>query len=577
MRFGVFEVNLRAGELTKRGVRVRLQEQPFRVLAMLLDKPGELITREELREKLWGRTVVDFDHGLNKAINKIREALGDSAENPRFVETVASRGYRFLADVTPIDATVDRLPAHETEAVASLANSRRVELGDVDLPPTKPSLHRASIGVVLALAVVLAASLSWLFYSQSQSSARIRSLAVLPMESLSGDASQDYFTDGMTDALIADLGQISALRVISRTSVMTYKGIRKRLPEIARELNVDAVVEGTVLRSGERVRITAQLIKVPDETHLWAQSYEGELQDTLALQNSVARAIAEQIQVTLNPREEAALKKSKEVNPGAYEAYLKGRYFWNKRSGEGLGKAIDYFNRAIEVDPEYARAYSGLADSYALSGDWEYGILSPQDAFDKAKTAATKALALDDNLSEAHTSLAFIQDLYDWDWVSAEKEYKRALALSPNYATAHHWYAWHLIVVGRNDEGIAELKRAESLDPSPSLSALIWRMHCASLTVMTNPCSKVERPSKWIRISPSPIINWVRLWSRSKDTTKLSRNSGERSSFPAEIRHSNRTSRMHMPFQGGRKKQRRSSSSWRVDRVKALQPTQALP
>src|SRR5215831_2404521 len=270
LRFGTFEVNLRAGELTKRGLRVRLQEQPFRVLAMLLEKPGELVTREELREKLWGRTVVDFDHGLNKAINKIREALGDSAENPRFVETVASRGYRFLADVTPIDATVDRPLAHETEAVASLANSRRVELADVDLPPTKPSLHRASIGVVLALAVVLAASLSWLFYSQSQSSARIRSLAVLPMESLSGDASQDYFTDGMTDALIADLGQISALRVISRTSVMTYKGIRKRLPEIARELNVDAVVEGTVLRSGERVRITAQLIKVPDETHLWA-------------------------------------------------------------------------------------------------------------------------------------------------------------------------------------------------------------------------------------------------------------------------------------------------------------------
>ncbi|HKE40364.1 MAG TPA: tetratricopeptide repeat protein [Casimicrobiaceae bacterium] len=347
--------------------------------------------------------------------------------------------------------------------------------------------------------MVLAASLSWLFYSQSQSSARIRSLAVLPMESLSGDASQDYFTDGMTDALIADLGQISALRVISRTSVMTYKGIRKRLPEIARELNVDAVVEGTVLRSGERVRITAQLIKVPDETHLWAQSYEGELQDTLALQNSVARAIAEQIQVTLNPREEAALKKSKEVNPGAYEAYLKGRYFWNKRSGEGLGKAIDYFNRAIEVDPEYARAYSGLADSYALSGDWEYGILSPQDAFDKAKTAATKALALDDNLSEAHTSLAFIQDLYDWDWVSAEKEYKRALALNPNYATAHHWYAWHLIVVGRNDEGIAELKRAESLDP---LSLIISADLADALCIAHRYDESMQQSRKTIEMDP---------------------------------------------------------------------------
>jgi TolB-like protein/DNA-binding winged helix-turn-helix (wHTH) protein/Flp pilus assembly protein TadD len=465
LRFGVFEVDLRAGELTKRGRRVRLQEQPFQVLAILLEKRGELVTREELREKLWGRTVVDFDHGLNKAINKIREALGDSAENPRFVETVARRGYRFLADVTQIDGAGDRRPALDTGVVAPPTDSRRVELADVGKPPKQAHLPRSWTSVAILLALAVAASLFWILYSQGPSPAKIRSLAVLPLESLSGDASQDYFTDGMTDALIADLGQISALRVISRTSVMTYKGVRKRLPEIASELNVEAVVEGTVSRSGERVRITAQLIQVPNEKHLWAQSYEGELQDTLALQNSVARAIAEQIQVTLNPQEAAALKKSKEVNPGAYEAYLKGRYFWNKRSGEGLRKAIEYFDHAIDTDPQYARAYSGLADSYALSGDWEYGILSPQDAFPKAKTAVTRALALDDNLSEAHTSLAFILDLYDWDWASAEKEYKRALALNPNYATAHHWYAWHLIVVGRNDEGIVELKKAESLDP----------------------------------------------------------------------------------------------------------------
>jgi TolB-like protein/Flp pilus assembly protein TadD len=324
-------------------------------------------------------------------------------------------------------------------------------------------------------------------------------LAVLPLESLSGDASQDYFTDGMTDALIADLGQIGELRVISRTSVMTYKGVRKRLPEIARELNVDAVVEGTVLRSGERVRITAQLIKVPDERHLWAQSYEGDLQNTLALQNSVARAIAEQIQVTLNPVEEAALKKSKEVNPEAYEAYLKGRYFWNKRSGEGLRKAIDYFSHAIDTDPNYARAYSGLADSYALSGDWEYGILSPEDAFPKARAAVTKALVLDDNLSEAHTSLAFIQDLYDWDWASAEKEYKRALALNPNYATAHHWYAWHLIVVGRNDEGIAELQRAESLDP---LSLIISADLADALCIAHRFEESMQQSRKTIEMDP---------------------------------------------------------------------------
>ena len=243
---------------------------------------------------------------------------------------------------------------------------------------------------------------------------------MLPLENLSNDASQDYFADGMTDELITHLGQISAIRVISRTSAMTYKNVRKPLAEIARELNVDAVVEGSVLRSGERVRIDAQLIQVPADRQIWAESYEGDFRDTLALQSRVARAIAEQIRATLNRQEQVALEKSKAVNPEAYEAYLKGRYFWNKRTGDGLRTAIEYFNHAIETDPTYAEAYSGLADSYALSGDWEYGVLSPQDAFRKAKAAATKALALDDSLGEAHTSLAFALDLYGWDWETAE-------------------------------------------------------------------------------------------------------------------------------------------------------------
>jgi TolB-like protein/Flp pilus assembly protein TadD len=319
------------------------------------------------------------------------------------------------------------------------------------------------------------------------------------LESLSGDASQDYFADGMTDELITDLGQISALRVISRTSAMAYKHVHRPLSEIARELNVDAVVEGTVLRSGERVRITAQLIQVPDERHLWAQSYEGDLQDTLVLQNSVARAIAGQIQVALNPQEEAALEKTRKVNPEAYEDYLKGRYFWNKRTREGLVKATDYFRHAIETDPDYAKAYSGLADSYALSGDWEYGILSPQDAFPKARAAVTKALALDDNLSEAHTSLAFILDLYDWGWASAEKEYQRALALNPGYATAHHWYAWHLIVMGRNGEGIAELKKAQSLDP---LSLIISADLADALCIAHRYDESVPQSQKTIEMDP---------------------------------------------------------------------------
>jgi tetratricopeptide (TPR) repeat protein len=269
----------------------------------------------------------------------------------------------------------------------------------------------------------------------------------------------------MTDELITELGQIGELRVISRTSVMTYKGARKPLPQIAQELSVDAVVEGTVLRSGNRVRITAQLILASSDKHLWAQSYEGEFRDTLAVQNKVARAIAEQIRIKLNPQEQTELKKASTLNPEAYEAYLKGRYFWNKRTSEGLKTAVDYFSQAIEKDPNYAQAYTGLADSYALMGDWEYGVLAPAEAFPKAKIAAAKALALDNTLGEAHTSLAFVLDLFDWDWKSAEKEYRLAVELSPSYATAHQWYAWHLIVLGRNSEAVNEMRRAESLDP----------------------------------------------------------------------------------------------------------------
>jgi TolB-like protein/DNA-binding winged helix-turn-helix (wHTH) protein/Tfp pilus assembly protein PilF len=458
LRFGVFEADVRTGELTKRGKRLRLQEQPFRLLAILLERPGELVTREELRSRIWPGTIVNFDHGLNKAIGKIREALGDSSENPRFVETVARRGYRFLADVTAVPGGKP-----ETIVLVPQESSGPIVLPDTGKPLSQPTRAWRFFGFGLAL--VLAATLSWILYPRSHSSSGIRSLAVLPLENLSDDPLQDYFAEGMTDELITRLAQISALRVISRTSVMTYQSARKPLRDIARELNVDAVVEGSVSRSGDRVRVTAQLIQVPADTHMWAQSYDEDIQDTLALQSKVARDIAEQIQVTLNRQEQAALVRSAPLDPQAYEAYLKGRYFWNKRTEGGLTKAIEYFRHAIELDPNYAQAYSGLADSYALSGDWEYGIVSPQDAFTQAEAAATKALALDDSLADAHTSLAFALDLYSWNWSAAEKEYQLAIKLKPGYATAHHWYAWHLMVLGHNSEGILELRKAKSLDP----------------------------------------------------------------------------------------------------------------
>jgi TolB-like protein/DNA-binding winged helix-turn-helix (wHTH) protein/Flp pilus assembly protein TadD len=501
LRFGVFEVDLRAGELRKYGLRIRLQEQPFQLLAMLLEHPGQVVTREELQKKLWpADTFVDFDHGLNKAVNKIRDALGDLAESPRFVETVARRGYRFLAEVKTADPALVRSPdfapppplAAETRGrpalVGTPASSRRL------LPSTA---WKISAFVLLAL---IAAFAAWKFHSRNRQASAIHSLAVLPLESLSNDASQDYFADGMTDELISDLGQISALRVISRTSVMAYKRARKPLPQIARELNVDAIVEGTVLRSGDQVRITAQLIDAAADKHLWSQSYEGELKDTLALQNQVARAIADQIRINLNPQEQAALKTAKVVNPQAYESYLKGRYFWNKRTPDSLKVALAYFNQAIDEDSKYAEAYSGLADTYALLGDWQYAVMTPKEALPKAKAAAIKALELDSTLSEAHNSLAFCFDAFDWDLESAEKEFQRAIELNPGYATAHHWYAWHLSLLGRYDEAIEEMRKAKNLDPL----SLIINADLAELLVIAHFYDEsISQSRKTIEMDPN--------------------------------------------------------------------------
>jgi TolB-like protein/DNA-binding winged helix-turn-helix (wHTH) protein/Flp pilus assembly protein TadD len=501
LRFGVFELDLRAGELRKHGLRVRLQEQPFQILTMLVAHPGEVTTREELQKKLWpADTFVDFDHGLNKAISKIREALGDSAESPRFVETVARRGYRFLAEVK----VAETAPVHSSEpATQPHPSAEAREHPDLVREHIMPKTFPRSLAwkvSVFAILLVMASLVTWKLYFWKRPSSIVRSLAVLPLESLSSDASQDYFADGMTDELISDLGQISALRVISRTSVMGYKHARKPLPQIARELNVDAVVEGTVLRSGDQVRITAQLIEASSDKHLWSQSYEGELRDTLALQSQVARAIADEIRINLNPQEQAALKNVKVVNPQAYESYLKGRYFWNKRTADGLKVALAYFNEAIDEDPKYAQAYSGLADTYALLGDWQYAVMTPKEAFPNAKAAAIKALELDSALGEAHNSLAFCLDAFDWDFDSAGKEFRRAIELNPGYATAHHWYAWHLSVLGRYDEAIVEMRKAENLDPL----SLIINADVAELLVIAHSYDESIRQSrKTIEMDPN--------------------------------------------------------------------------
>jgi serine/threonine-protein kinase len=294
---------------------------------------------------------------------------------------------------------------------------------------------------------------------------RIRSLAVLPLENLSRDPEQDYFADGMTEELIADLSQISALRVISRTSVMQYKSARKSLPDIGKELNVDAVVEGSVERSGGRVRINAQLIDAPTDTHVWANSYERDLGDTLALQDEVAAAIAHEIRIKLTPSEQARLATPRAINPEAHEAYLRGLYHISKRNEIDLGKSIAYFQQAIDRDSNYALAYAGLADAYALRGSFLYMALPPREVMPKSKDAALRALQIDNSLGEVHATLAYTEMIYDWNWVKSEEDFKRAIEISPNYAQAHHWYALYLAARGRQDESVAEMKRAQELDP----------------------------------------------------------------------------------------------------------------
>jgi TolB-like protein/DNA-binding winged helix-turn-helix (wHTH) protein/Flp pilus assembly protein TadD len=503
VRFGTYEVSIKSGEVRKSGMKIRVQQQPMKLLEILLERPGEVVSREELRGRVWANeNFGDFDQALNIAIAKLRTALDDSAESPRFIETLPKRGYRFIADVSVVDT--DPGPKKSPSSAGELSGSGPgiQNAGPTVIPvATKPRLwSRRSVILALALALSLPVLAIWLSRSRGRAPTVIRSLAVLPLENLSGDASQGYFADGMTDELITDLSQISALRVISRTSVMVYKGARKPLPQIARELNVDAVVEGTVLRSGDQVRITAQLIDASTDKHLWSQSYEGELRDTLALQNRVAGNIADQIRINLTPQEQAALKNVKVVNPEAYESYLKGRYFWNKRTADGLKVALAYFNQAIDEDPKYAQAYSGLADTYALLGDWQYAVMTPKEAFPKAKAAAIKALEVDSNLGEAHNSLAFILDGFDWDLDSGGKEFQRAIELNPGYATAHHWYAWHLSLLGRYDEAIAEMRKAQNLDPL----SLIINADLAELLVLARSYDESIRQSrKTIEMDPN--------------------------------------------------------------------------
>ena len=457
IRFGVFEVDLRAEELRKRGVKTKIQELPFRVLAMLLERPGEAVTRQELQKRIWpSDTFVDFEDGLNTAIRKLREALGDDADNPRFVETLPRRGYRFIAPVT-----VE--PAGEPSASPFSAVPQRTVGGSA----TKSKIHDWVFAVVI---VVICAGLvsGWLYWRHRAANPpvaeqRIRSLAVLPFENLSGDPSQDYFADGMTDELTTDIAQLGFLRVTSRTSVMQYKGQDKPIAEIRQKLDVDAVVEGSVARSGNTVRINAQLVETSDDRHIWAQSFERNAQDIVALQDDVARAVAQTIQTVLQPGEQSRLENARPVSIQAYEAYLRGLNTQKQRTQDSLTKSVDFFTQATELDPTFAPAYAGLANSYDLLSD--YSIVPDREAGPKAKAAAQRALSLDNSLASAHAALAFALWHYEWDWKTSDVEFQRALSLNPNDAHAHHWYG--LFLAAKRDFAGAsqQLQVARELDP----------------------------------------------------------------------------------------------------------------
>jgi TolB-like protein/DNA-binding winged helix-turn-helix (wHTH) protein/Tfp pilus assembly protein PilF len=453
LRFDGYELDVRAGELRKHGVKLRLRGQPLQVLEILLERPGEVVTREELQTRIWsGNAFGDFDHNLHNAVARIREVLGDSPENPRYIETLPRRGYRYVGPMQDF----------QKPPLAAATVGHTAQPAPLTAPPKRKRGLVLVLGALLALGLV--ALSVWLHAKAG--GAPIRSIAVLPLKNFSGDPSEEFFVDGMTDQLITDLAKIGPLRVISGTSVMHYKGTKKGLPEIAHELNVDAIVEGSAVRSGQRVRITAQLIQARTDQHLWAETYDRDLGDILNLQSEVADAIAQQVRAQLTPTQQAQLRRGHVVNPAAYDDYLKGRlYFVNEfTKPASLKKAQGYFEEALQKDPDFALAYAGLADTYAYLAF--AGALGRDEAYRSAKDALAKALKLDDSIGEAYDTLGALSWRFDWDWNAADREFSRAIALAPSYSCAHEDRAAFLAMTGRRAEALAELAKIDQLDYS---------------------------------------------------------------------------------------------------------------
>ena len=485
-RFGPYESRPRTREFYKYGSKLKVRPQLLQVLNLLLSRAGDVLTREELRHQLWSsETFVDFEHSLNTSIKEIRAVLGDSASEPRYIQTLPRLGYRFIAPVEIAEPANDwnLIGAQAVPPASSEPISAPVvrEFGAAEASANAPagaavrerSWRTWALPSLTAILIVMAVGYLQLYRTRahSQPLSGRKMLAVLPFENLTGDAGQDYFSDGLTEEMIAQLGRLDSQRigVIARTSVMHYKRSPEPLDQIARELGVQYVLEGSVRRDASKVRITAQLIQMKDQTQILSRHYDRDLSNLLSLQDEIAREIADEIPLALddNPnRIGYSPAPSPGISPQSYEAYdlyLKGRYFCNKRTPPSFEQAVPCFKQAVAKDPNYARAYAGLADTYALMS--AYDVATPNELIPKARTAALKALSLNEKLAEAHVSLALIAQNYDWDWQTAEKEYRRAIALDPNYATAHHWYAEHLALLGRFEEAFPEMQRARQLDP----------------------------------------------------------------------------------------------------------------
>jgi TolB-like protein/DNA-binding winged helix-turn-helix (wHTH) protein/Tfp pilus assembly protein PilF len=475
LRFGTFELDLSTQELRKAGALVKLQSQQFQLLVLLAERGGQVVTREEIRKTLWGnQTFVDFDRGINFCVNQIRGALDDDPQDPRYIKTLPRKGYCFIAPVAGLESS------KATIGTVTEDDTGPVEASKTAVAPRPIWRQRRLLLSGALMGAVLVAVLSvYGLRSRLLPSKPIQSLAVLPLENLSHDPEQDYFADGMTDEVITALAKIGALRVVSRTSVIRYRGSKKPLPEIARELKVDAVMEGTVLRAQNRVRITAQLVRASPEEHLWAERYEGSLENVLTLQNNVAQDVARSIKINLTPRERTVLATPRAVDPAAYEDYSKGRYLRNSPTEENLTKSREYFEQAIARDPHYALAWAGLAETTNYLANW--GVLPSQDARPRARAAAERALQLDNSLVEPLVTLAGVKFNFEWDWAGAEGLCNQAIALDPNYGEAHHVYATYLAEVGRVREAVAEERRALEVEPlSPEYGAnVVWKLYLA--------------------------------------------------------------------------------------------------